>query len=528
MPSSKLAGFIQDAFPDIPIQTLPRKWYNNILGFRYFETFGTKSLEYQNMIKNKRLSEDLYYSFSAVNALLQFISETEQTFFLESSILFKFVEIEGSLMLDASIPVKLNFLRSRDTAENQPQKGGKASTFLEAIDYTLTRMGHRLLKMNLLKPFSDFGLIEERLEAVEFFCDPSRESILVELERLLSPFGSFKSSIDGLYLDSDHILSQLMYVPKKTSIQFCENRILQLLLLRKAIETILQVHNFLHTATLELSVPTLVSACTALVDVNSLSDILASLNDILEAESHLLQSSADSNSRSVHKSSKTPIRRKHIRSFAVKFGVNSFLDVARRTFKEGLEDIEELATAIGQHLKVIVQVTFINSVGFCFAIEISKKDQSGTDVLANYPNFTMVQRTPSRVLFTSMDLVKLNERIKESQNEIFILSDKECFTCVEYVRQRLHTLYAASEAIADLDFLTSLAKYALATKSGKSEIIYMFIYFQFYFISETTIWKCASTEKFLPSDIIECRSGGSRPQSGVLLPWHAVPSDHRS
>ena len=75
---------------------------------------------------------------------------------------------EGLLMLDAVT------LRNLEVLANI-RDGGDDGTLKKTIDFTKTPMGSRLLVRCLTNPLADPGLINERLDAVEFFADREHE-----------------------------------------------------------------------------------------------------------------------------------------------------------------------------------------------------------------------------------------------------------------------------------------------------------------------------------------------------------------
>jgi DNA mismatch repair ATPase MutS len=113
------------------------------------------------------------------------------------------------------------------------------------------------------------------------------------------------------------------------------------------------------------------------------------------------------------------------RLFAVRSGFSALLDVARRTFKEVQDDIHEYATAWSQHANVKISVKFQSKRGYFFSILKSDLEGRDPDALCRTH---VVQK--SEILFSPLELAKLNERLKECMSEILLASQK-CISAVD-------------------------------------------------------------------------------------------------
>ena len=454
--ASKLPESIVNNFPQTPLQAVPRKWFNEAKGYASFESLGSTSKDHIQILKNRRLQQEKYYAFSALNALLTFISENESIHLARKSILFKVVETDGTMLLDGNIPVKLNLITGVDPK--------KQDSLLAALNYTITRMGQRLLKMSILQPLTDALTITKRLDVVEFLTSSSQEDLLYKIEKHLKCFAYVVADADStsLTLDLDNIIAQLMKIPKKPTVDSCESRIYNLILLRKALTAVLSLAELF----LGVECPELLEIALENIDVAHIQEIITYLDDVLVSEQDFMSSKVDA--KLINKTFTNPVGRKHVRSFAVKPGLNSFLDVARATYREGLEDIQELASAWSTQLNTPVTVQFLSTKMFCFSISAKARGTDVKTLAASLPKACMNVQVSGqfKVTFTTLDLLKLNERIKESQNEIYILSDKECFNAVEFVREKTHIIYSASESIAVIDLLFSFANYAIVNSAG--------------------------------------------------------------
>jgi DNA mismatch repair protein MSH4 len=70
----------------------------------------------------------------------------------------------------------------------------------------------------------------------------------------------------------------------------------------------------------------------------------------------------------------------------------------------------------------------------------------------------------------TLDLVKLNQRIQDSHQEVVLMSDKTISKLLEDVRAEIPALYRVCESIAMLDMLTSFAKLVTVHEYVRPEI----------------------------------------------------------
>ncbi|KAF7373569.1 MutS 4 [Mycena sanguinolenta] len=156
---------------------------------------------------------------------------------------------------------------------------------------------------------------------------------------------------------------------------------------------------------------------------------------------------------------------------------NRLLDVARETYKENVGDIfalnRTLSETHGLPLSLIYQET-----GFVFTLR--KTDLEG-ELPRGFINATLKK---GKWTFTSMDLKKMNARMKDALDETFILSEKIIQDLVAEILVDVGVLYKASEAVALLDMLWSFAHTSimhnyvrpeftgtLAIKSGRHPVL---------------------------------------------------------
>lgn len=67
---------------------------------------------------------------------------------------------------------------------------------------------------------------------------------------------------------------------------------------------------------------------------------------------------------------------------------------------------------------------------------------------------------------STLELLKLNQRVRESLEEIFLISDKALEGLLAAGRERVGELYAISEALGYLDFICSATDYSASVLTG--------------------------------------------------------------
>jgi len=109
----------------------------------------------------------------------------------------------------------------------------------------------------------------------------------------------------------------------------------------------------------------------------------------------------------------------NIKCYAIKSGHNSLLDVARKMYKEITDDIFDYITALTKSTGLNLKQTFTHQRGHLIKMTCNNhhdKPPRGFMIVAHLKN--------GGYLLQTMDLIKYNERLKESMNEIFTISEQ--------------------------------------------------------------------------------------------------------
>lgn len=127
------------------------------------------------------------------------------------------------------------------------------------------------------------------------------------------------------------------------------------------------------------------------------------------------------------------------RVYAVRANRHRLLDVARETFKENVGDIMQLNAVLSEKHGLPLTLVYQEN-GFVFTL---KKDELEGELPKGFINITSQK---GRWLFSSMELKKMNARMKDALDETLLLSNKIIQDLVEQILAYSGALYTASEA----------------------------------------------------------------------------------
>lgn len=296
---------------------------------------------------------------------------------------------------------------------------GHQGTLFGVLNQTLTPMGSRLLRTNILQPSKDKRAISSRLDSVELL---SRDEEL---------FYSVREALKS-FPDVDHLITSFIQEPSRPTIKVSEQAINNVIILKHTLRTI------------GLLAQPLAGRIDKLLESihNRLSD------PRLERFIELIDQSIEPNT--VYE--KKPVALRNQRCFAVKARENGLLDVARLTYKETIEDMFEVINGYSENYAINLKVQFNANMGYHLS--------TTTDLLDGHPLpliFVNVVKKGKSLSFTTLDLIKKNAKIEDSLTEVYMMSDAIVKELACQIRTDIGALYKASEAIAMLDMLSSFA-----------------------------------------------------------------------
>ncbi|QSS54759.1 DNA mismatch repair protein [Histoplasma capsulatum var. duboisii H88] len=221
-------------------------------------------------------------------------------------------------------------------------------------------------------------------------------------------------------------------MPTKVTFQHAEQSINNVIMLKTYVNAIKPIHQALSGAqsTLLLAIRNL----CAPQEYNTIAEMINStLNEDVTYQSR-------------------PLDLRNQRTYAVKAGINTLLDVARQTYKEANNDVVELASRLGDEYDLALDLRFETGRQYYFRLSVSILDNNPLpDVFIN------IFKRKTYIEFQTLDLVKLNQKITDSHNEVINMSDRTIQELIEDIRSQIAGLFRVSESIAMLDVLVAFA-----------------------------------------------------------------------
>ncbi|KAF5361637.1 hypothetical protein D9758_007277 [Tetrapyrgos nigripes] len=423
MTRSPMLDFIREEFPDVPVEPVLRKYWNATSGLEFVQQLCVEDEERAGTIlavSNK------YYVLSSVSALFKHAELRLNTRFASASLRIRCLPVDGTMMIDPESA------RNLELVGNLSVKKSTHSIF-GILNHTFTAMAARLLRVNILSPITSQSSIDARLDVVE---GKEFSQALAFDEDL---FNEVKSALKTLNkMDFDKLIAMLVQSETKptTTAQGAAARVSQMLNLRNV------VHN------LPLLRKALEGTKSPLLRI--VYDMLS--DQRLERIDSLIRMALNEDTSTV----KHGIAAVNARVYAVKANYNRLLDVARETYKENVGDIYGLNNTLTDAHDIPLTLVYLET-GFVFSLK--KQDLENDQLPRGFINATLKK---GKWQFSSLDLKKMNARMKDALDETLILSDKIIQDLVSEILLNIGALYKASEAVALVDMLWSFAHSAIS------------------------------------------------------------------
>ncbi|KAG0047888.1 MutS protein msh4 [Gryganskiella cystojenkinii] len=405
---SKLVRIIKESLPTSTITPVSRRYFSDASGLDYIKQYiikeGSASLLLGIPTK--------YFCLSATAAVMRHIEESRNAVFRNHSVKFKYQTCEGTMVIDPATANNLELVQNLSSHNDK-------ETLFGILNETLTPMGARLLRSNILQPLTDEKTINTRLDCVQELS--FSEEIFYTLKTALKPFQ-----------DVDHLITSFIQVPAKPNIRQSEQTINSIISLKHTLKTIVLVAQPLGACQNRL-LTTIHRILTdpRLTKFSNIIDNVIEHNVVLE---------------------KTAVGLRNQRCFAVKAGCNGLLDVARQTYKETINDIFDVVNQYVEQFGLALKIQFSLTMGYYLSTTVDQL--GGAELPLIFINMIKKGKTLS---FTTLELIKKNAKISDSLTEVYLMSDKMVGDLSSEIRAEIGALYKASEAIAMLDMLLSFA-----------------------------------------------------------------------
>jgi len=286
------------------------------------------------------------------------------------------------------------------------------------LNGTLTVMGERLLKSNILQPLTDIDILNKRYDAIQ------------ELSTNEDMFTNLRSILKG-FPDADKYLTSLILVPKQHDTFTTASTINNILALKQFITSGNNLYKTLN-------------GCKSIL----LKDICTSCDpSTLDLVKDLIDEKI--NKDIIY--TKKPIELRNQRLYAVKVGIHHLLDVARKTFAECNEDAYNHVQELKDNYGIMLELKYDERRKYYISLPISElEDRDLPEVFIN------IFRNKKNIECQTMDLIKHNQKIHDSYTEIILMSDEQIQSLTESIKEYIPILFKISESISLLDMITSL------------------------------------------------------------------------
>uniref|UniRef100_A0A5F8A0L0 MutS protein homolog 4 n=1 Tax=Macaca mulatta TaxID=9544 RepID=A0A5F8A0L0_MACMU len=294
-------------------------------------------------------------------------------------------------------------------------------TLFGVLNYTKTPGGSRRLRSNILEPLIDVETINMRLDCVQELLQD--EELFFGLQSVISRF-----------LDTEQLLSVLVQIPKQDTVNAAESKITNLIYLKHTLELV----DPLKIAMKNCNTPLLRAYYGSLED-KRFGIILEKIKTVINDDARYMKGCLNMRTQ---------------KCYAVRSNINEFLDIARRTYTEIVDDIAGMISQLGEKYSLPLRTSFSSARGFFI--------QMTTDCLA-LPNdqlpseFIKISKVKNSYSFTSADLIKMNERCQESLREIYHMTYMIVCKLLSEIYEHIHCLYKLSDTVSMLDMLLSFA-----------------------------------------------------------------------
>ncbi|KAJ5963941.1 uncharacterized protein N7479_003817 [Penicillium vulpinum] len=406
---SKLRYIIQENLPDPIFTFLDRRWWSEKTGHDYVERLAFPE-EFDSL---KVTLGGNYFAACCFAAVLKYVEVEIQRSFTTHSLRIRFEPSQGSMTIDLATIVSLELIQNLQNAKSKESLFG-------LLNQTLTPMGARLLRASILQPSTERVKLTARYNAVEDLT--TKEDMFVSVRQALKGF-----------IDADKVLTAIILVPTKRTIQYVEQSVNNVIMLKTYVSAIKKIFQALGAAQ---------------------SDLLLTIRELCAPEGHRsIEELIDTNLNEHVAYQSKPLDLRNQRIYCVKAGVNSLLDVARQTYKEANADATELIEKLSENCDMVLDLKYDTARQYYICIPATEPGPL-PDIFIN------VYRKRNRIECQTLDLVKLNQKITDAHSEVINMSDHTIQDLLRDVCAEVSGLFRVSEAIAILDMLAAFAQLA--------------------------------------------------------------------
>ncbi|CDY59530.1 BnaCnng35120D [Brassica napus] len=369
-----------------------------------------------------------YLSLAAAAATIKWIEAEKGVIVTNHSLTVTFNGSFSHMNIDATSVENLEII---DPFHNSLLgTNNKKRSLFQMFKTTKTVGGTRLLRANLLQPLKDIKTINTRLDCLDEMM--SNEELFYGLSQVLRKFPK----------ETDRVLCHFCFKPKKVT--------------EAVLDLFARFGNYVYDRLLAL---------VALFPMQALKDakcfLLANIyktvceNDRYASIRKRVGEVIDDDV--LH--ARVPFVARSQQCFALKAGIDGFLDMARRTFCDTSEVIHNLASKYREEFNLPnLKLPFNNRQGFFFRI-------SQKEVQEKLPSkFTQVVKHGKNIHCSSLELASLNVRNKSAAGECFVRTEICLEALMDAIREDVSALTLLAEVLCLLDMIVNSFAHSISTK----------------------------------------------------------------
>ena len=355
---------------------------------------------------------------------LKYIEMGMSVTFPYHSLRIRYEASEGAMLINVSTIQSLELIQNLQNSKSRDCLFG-------FLNETLTSMGARLLRSNILQPLTDRETLTFRYDALEELA--SKEEMFFAIRQALKPL-----------LDIDKVLTSLIITPKQPTIQHTEQGVNNVIALKHFVSSVKPVFEALTGCQSEM-----LAQIQRLCAPENLDPVISLINTVINEDTTY-----------AHK----PLDLRNQRTYAVKSGVNGLLDVARQTYKEAMTDAYQHVQDLAEEHNLPLECCYEAARQHYIRLPASELEDRNLS-----PVFINVFRRKKNVECQTLDLVKRNQKIIDSHMEVLLMSNKAIQELIVEVRTHISALSKISESIAMLDMLAGFAQVATSQEYARPQ-----------------------------------------------------------
>ncbi|KAL9955943.1 hypothetical protein ACROYT_G037348 [Oculina patagonica] len=415
---STLFKFLSDQLPYANLSSVQRKYFNEAKGLEYVKQLCVP--EY-NTVEMEVASK--YYCLATAAALLKYVEFIQNIVYAPGSVKVVYKGSEKTAIVDASTIKNLELIQNA----RDPESG---HSLYGVLNHTKTAGG-------------DAETTNVRLHCVAELTD--KEDLFYGLQ-----------SVVGRFLDIDHLTSMCVQLPKQETVKTAESKITTVIYLKHTLELVEPLRLALKDTEAELF-----KAYYESLNDSRFATIMERIQTVIHDDTRYQKGTLNMRTQKCFAVKVleyyTVYNIVHFLAVIIHPFVlyKSLLDVARRTYTEIVDDITEMIKQLGEKHNLPLKTGFNGTKGFFVQLTLNRDQHIDLKTLPS--EFLKAVKVRSAICFTTVDLIKLNDRIKESLNEIYLMTNVVVSELLSEIREHMGCLYKLAELVSVLDMLVSFA-----------------------------------------------------------------------